>query len=112
MKANYKSCENSDTVSVEILKILGNTIEEPDLGKIFPNPSSDLFTMELEIKESGKYTAVISDNQGHIILELREEYLPKGRKTLQVNMEKYSVGIYFWLIKGQDLQIVKKIIKK
>ena len=49
LKANYKSCENSDTVSVEILKILGNTIEESGLVKIFPNPSSDLFTMELEI---------------------------------------------------------------
>ncbi|WP_255070129.1 metallophosphoesterase [Lacihabitans sp. LS3-19] len=112
LNANYKTCINSDTVSVEVLKILEKEIENENIASVFPNPGSDVFTLDLEMFKGGEYYYLISDINGHLLFKSKLIKFIEGKSQVSVNLEGFASGNYFCILIGEDFKVVKKIIKK
>jgi len=98
---NYKSGFKVDNVKIQNLENLAvNDISQKSL-KIYPNPVSDI----LKIDSQEKIESIsIFDAQGKQVLT--------STSASQLNMERFSAGIYLIKIKTKEREFTEKIIKK
>lgn len=73
--------------------------------KIYPNPVSNLLTIEL--MSDVKSTIQISDNLGHVIFSVSGD-----SKITEIDMSKFAMGIYYIQVKTADDVFVQKLIKQ
>jgi hypothetical protein len=76
--------------------------------KLYPNPVNSILTLSLESKlENSPIKLSIYNAQGRLILN-QSSSLDKGMNNIQLNMEKYSQGMYFISIEhGGDVEHLK-----
>ncbi len=63
--------------------------------KVYPNPVSDLFNLEFELKEVEEVEIVIVDINGKVIKSFYKELTNTGVNRLTFNKNALSAGIYF-----------------
>jgi 1,4-alpha-glucan branching enzyme len=81
--------------------------------KIFPNPATDSFTLELELKKTTLVTVELSDVSGRRLTSLFQGEVNSGRQQLSVNIpESIRPGIYFVKTSSDTGTAVAKIIIK
>ncbi|MFC2131086.1 T9SS type A sorting domain-containing protein [Bacteroidota bacterium] len=84
----------------------------------YPNPFSELTSLEFEITNSGTVEIIIYDNSGNQIQILKCENCQTGRNTLQwncsdANNNRVQSGVYYYEVRfGTEVQSRKMIVIK
>ena len=76
---------------------------------VYPNPSSGIFTLELNNIIEKNTILTIVNSVGKVILS---EKLEIGERTKDINLSEFSKGIYFLEIETENRIINKKLIVK
>lgn len=79
-----------DVTSVE-------SIAQPDLVKIYPNPARESFTVDIDPYLSGDFSIRLMDVKGRSVLEQK---VSSGNTT--VNVTQLTPGIYFCIVTGRQ----------
>ncbi len=99
-------CIETDTILLTIKSEFGvNEIDNPVI-KIYPNPFTDNFTIEIKPEFQ---TIEIYDLNGQI--RFSKEIKQSNIKNLQIETEGLIQGIYILTIKTSEKKLIKKIIK-
>ncbi len=77
---------------------------------IYPNPVSNLITIEFELKQPEIVTINIYNHLGQQV-EFLEENKSAGQQQIEWNAEELSTGIYFCVLKTSEEIQTRKIIK-
>ncbi len=72
---------------------------------VFPNPTSDLFTMSLEQSVAERATLSIYNMQGQLV---HTDYMTKGQQKIQVQATGLEAGLYMIELRGQSQQLLGK----
>lgn len=100
-------CSNTATVELLVANCVGVNETSTGLGlvKVFPNPNNGLFTIELNSSEDK--TIEVSDVSGKKVLRLFT-----AEKMIQVDLNKFSSGVYFIRISSEKNSETIKILKQ
>jgi hypothetical protein len=80
-------------------------------SKIYPNPVSSTATVEFSIK-SATYTDIqLFDISGRKIELILQKYMPTGKYSVDLDMNNYQPGVYFYSFKTSYTSEVVKFIK-
>ncbi|MBX7243122.1 MAG: PKD domain-containing protein, partial [Bacteroidia bacterium] len=79
---------------------------------IYPNPSSTMAYMDIELKENSELSTKIVSVTGQVVAEKTGKYAA-GKQQLQLNTESLSAGFYFVQITANgNTVITKKFVKE
>jgi hypothetical protein len=78
--------------------------------RIYPNPSSSEFTLELGLSEKTGVIVSILDPQGKEVLRLKRQEFAAGIQLLNINMAALPSGMYFCCLSDGEHSIYRKII--
>ncbi|MDP5169253.1 MAG: T9SS type A sorting domain-containing protein [Bacteroidia bacterium] len=78
--------------------------------KVYPNPVTDFFQVEMELKESGNVRMELYNSQGQVLIE-RTFAGQEGAFAQKLNVADYPAGLYFLRIEGDTWSAVKQIAK-
>lgn len=105
-----ETCQNTDTINIQFDDCTG--ISETDSQwsvQVFPNPGSGLFTIDLFARSTEKVNLSIFNALGKEVFTSSEIAVNRNT-TLNVNLENQPEGIYFLNLKGNRINIIKKIV--
>ncbi|MBK8845032.1 MAG: T9SS type A sorting domain-containing protein [Bacteroidetes bacterium] len=87
--------KNTTVVTDAQSKTLEPVYEQGTIG-VFPNPSSGLFNLTLNLTEDARVTITIYDATGKVVaMPLDNVGIPKGYFNKELNLENLGEGIYF-----------------
>lgn len=97
--ANFSPCSTTG---------LSESIELLQLVEVFPNPVSNIVTLLFENINNSSVELIVFNLQGQVFAEMENV----KTNSIQLNMENYQRGMYFYTIKNNNQTIAKgKIIK-
>ncbi|MDP8205597.1 MAG: DUF1566 domain-containing protein [Candidatus Electryonea clarkiae] len=91
----------------------GLNTEHPQVFKLFqnsPNPFNPTTSISFDLQEASKVKLKVFNIYGQQIMTLLDESLEPGFHSLQVNLDKYPSGIYFYSLEAGNYSQVKKMI--
>lgn len=100
---------NSGSAYIYSGTILGISDTEMDVVSIYPNPSSNLVTIELGSIANDTYNIRIINSIGQIIKVIDETTI-NGKEKVLLDVSEYHSGLYFVNIHLGDRSIVKKLL--
>ncbi len=77
---------------------------------IYPNPTTDKFTLAIGNLKQTDFEVLIMNNVGQIVKTIST--LEFQNKTTQVEISNFANGVYYVHVKAGDYTVVKKLIKK
>ena len=79
--------------------------------KLYPNPSSGEFRIEISMEEKGTLTAKLFDMTGKMVQDLSDE-VKEGSMMYSgdIRLEDLSSGIYFLRVESKGKSATKKVI--
>jgi len=79
--------------------------------KLYPNPSSGEFRIEISMEEKGTLTAKLFDMTGKMVQDLSDE-VKEGSMMYSgdIRLEDLSSGIYFLRVESRGKSATKKVI--
>ena len=105
LKSN-KGCDSIIYTNLEVIPFLGSpTPEKLNTVKVYPNPSTNSFNIDLS-KFDSKANITLIDNSGKVVRQ--EQY--SANNLINLNVE--NAGIYFLRIEGNDKSELIKLIKE
>lgn len=121
---SYKVCaynevgisDYSNTVSAvtkESTGIISNNLEFPDkffVGNNYPNPFNPVTNIKFGIPQKSFVKITIYNSMGREIETLQNGFLSAGNYTISWNAERLSSGVYFYGIKADGFNELKKMI--
>jgi hypothetical protein len=78
----------------------------------YPNPVSDITTIEYQLKEAAKVRLEVMNVYGKIVELLVDENKDAGKYTIEYGVGNLSSGIYFYRLTVNDEQFTKQMIVK
>ncbi len=103
------SCINSDTSIITVENCTGIDNIKNDFGIIFyPNPNIGQFAIEKTSNLNKEIKVQLLDIASKLILEI---VIPIDKQKLEIDITKYSKGIYYLHLNIDDEQLVKQILK-
>lgn len=112
---NDARCEFSDEVTIGLPIGCGDNIEENEdqlsSVKVYPNPSSGMFTIDFRNIFPGEYTAEIIDITGKSLIR-NEFYISRSNTKYLMDMIKYPKGLYLIKINGADFNYCQRLLLK
>ncbi len=108
-----KGCENTGVITVEIRDC--TSIDENqqliDLG-VYPNPTSGIFTLQLNTKTSQSVSLLIIDVSGKTVYEAKDLNIFNSH-SMEINLNNVSGGIYnIFVISDKGITDKKVVIQK
>ena len=88
-----------------------NSIENITSFKIYPNPSTGNFSLEVKTISEEKVIIVLTNTIGEIILSEKYNFAA-GKNKIEFNMDDYSKGLYFLQLKTSKTIFVHRIVFK
>jgi hypothetical protein len=129
--ANNKNYLLTISVTTTVAPILGTTVtkvvavlDNPtasglserrnDIGNIsvFPNPASDHFLLNIDLKKSGKYTLSVFSADGRIMMNDSDVNMLAGRQNRSLDISAFPEGIYLLCVAGEDASQTIRFIKQ
>ena len=89
-----------------------NDLSEINTLNIFPNPSSNIFTIDINFVKSGNYNLKIKDVFGRTIKEPTAISLDEGKNEINIDLSDEPTGIYFVEFLNDKFSISKTISKQ
>lgn len=78
--------------------------------RIYPNPSSNIFTLEFDLSETKTISVLIIDVTGREVMSINAKSFSAGKNKINFNLSELNNGVYFCKIKSdENLQTVKLI---
>ncbi|MCK4678634.1 MAG: T9SS type A sorting domain-containing protein [Bacteroidales bacterium] len=106
--SNY--CSSSDTINITIID--NSSINESNtsqLFKIYPNPSTGIFFIDMLTENTENFDIEIYNIKGNCVQKV-SSYNIIGNKRFTLNLNNLSKGIYFITLLYQDNSYVSKVI--
>jgi hypothetical protein len=105
-----KGCVGSDQVTVELKNCTGIGENSANVNvDVYPNPNNGAFTVELNSLHTNKVNIKIVSITGAVVFEQRDVTV-NGSYKQNINLYRYSKGVYNLYILGKGYQINKKIV--
>ncbi|MEJ7911754.1 MAG: alpha-amylase family glycosyl hydrolase, partial [Chitinophagaceae bacterium] len=79
-------------------------------AKVFPNPVTAGFTLELDLPQAGQTKVVLISTAGQVIKVIRESVLPPGKQRININRKALpaAAGVYYFrIVAGSQTKILK-----
>lgn len=98
---------NPDQVSMRINKEFekNGNLEQPTV-RVYPNPSRDVFTMELFSPREKDVVVVLYDQYGRV-LKKKPAHFIAGMNRVQWDLNRYAAGVYYIIFKNHDIKTMK-----
>jgi hypothetical protein len=81
------------------------------LNDIYPNPASDVATLEYSFeKESNNVSVIVYDIRGTKVFEEKQGTLAAGSHKITLNTEAFSAGSYFYQVRANGYVLTKEFI--
>lgn len=87
-----------------------NELEKSLSLNIFPNPVSEVMTLQTNAQDSDNYDLFIYDQNGRQVLNQKIN-IPSGENISPININSFSSGVYNLIISDGKNQITKKMLK-
>ncbi len=100
------------------ISIVGNISQkanETDImisSSYFPNPFTDVATIEFIIPEAGKVDITLIDNTGRTIDIICSKDYPEGKQSIQYQNKNLAPGIYYYKLSYNNQFIINKLVKE
>ena len=103
------TCTNSDTTIIYVQSCVGIDETSNDFGiLIYPNPNTGKFTIEKPNGLNKEVKVKLLDATSKLIMD---KVIPIGKQKVEMDIIKYSNGIYYLQLIVDDEVFVKKILK-
>ena len=100
---------NSNDIISDVSRIKGIITNQFQLYQNYPNPFNPTTTITYEIAERGKVELLIYDILGREVEVLENKTKDAGFYQIQFDASNYSSGVYFYKLRTDNKQIVKKL---
>ena len=96
-----------DDIEIYSNQILGinNPSNENSLS-IYPNPASDILTLDMRLTKTSKITYEVVNNLGQTVISSELE-LSAGNNISKIDVQKLENGIYYFVVKNGDERVKK-----
>ncbi len=84
---------------------------KPALISVSPNPSHDLFNLNIQLNHSSEVSIELFDALGKLIFRTEKEKLLQGSTIRSINGSNFSMGIYFVRMITEDGIVNAKLVK-
>ena len=82
-------------------------------GKIYPNPASDIISLELNSHVGSSCRASLTDITGKVVKQINLGTMKSGINNFSINIADYTPGFYFLQVHfDNNLAFVSKLIKE
>ncbi|MDX5447892.1 MAG: T9SS type A sorting domain-containing protein [Bacteroidota bacterium] len=80
---------------------------------LYPNPTSDRFSVQFELASERKVAAYLYDSQGRMVQQLQERWVPAGRNEFTFSIAPLASGVYFLRLVS-DKRVIEeaKVVKE
>ena len=85
--------------------------EEDEGVMIFPNPTLNQNQLSYEVKETGKVSIQLLDQQGNVLQTVLSTYQDAGSYEQQIDLSELQPGVYLYQIQTPIGTSTKKVIK-
>lgn len=113
MTINTDTLGNISSINYRVPKVFPNAVNEvvsPLYWNLFPNPASDVFTINLISNSSNETLVYLTDINGRKIKDLEMVSIKSGFNSIQVSSLNISEGLYFCHLEMDGVHLVKKIM--
>ena len=77
---------------------------------VYPLPAKQTANIEINVKESAKYTIDVLDLTGRVVANVINETLTAGNHVKEVNVSTFTNGVYFIRVNAGAETAVKRLI--
>jgi hypothetical protein len=103
---------NGETARATFLRgVVGIRVPNPIEGALFPNPVTEVFTVEAAIKQPSQVVMRLTDALGRTMFEVRE-LVPAGTLRKQFDASNLPVGMYLFEMYDGERRFIEKVIKQ
>ncbi len=112
----YSECEPEIEATVTLSVQFVNTSSTKELNediigtRIFPNPTSDAVTVELNLLRSTQVHIGLYDLLGNLQMRDLESYLSSGTQQMQLDVSRMVPGTYMLQIQSGSTRITRKLV--
>lgn len=85
------------------------TVAGLELGQNYPNPASDITTIQFSLPYNGEYAFAIYNMMGQSLYE-ESGNKAGGVYKVEINVNEFPKGVYFYSLRFEDRILVKKMI--
>ena len=113
MTINLDTLGNISSIKYRVPKVFPNAVNEvaaPLNWNVYPNPASDVFTINLVSNSSSQAAVYLTDINGRKIKDIEMVSIKPGFNTIQVSRLDISDGIYFCHLEMDEAHLVRKIL--
>ncbi len=79
------------------------------ISNLFPNPAIEKTQLEINIENAGEYQISLFNNKGQNLMEIANEYMPIGTKTIDISTSNLINGIYYVRISNSKDYVIRKL---
>lgn len=97
--------------NIELYNLNPNSVPTNIINTIYPNPSTNAVSIEVQIETVGNYNIEIISNEGITLENIHNGVLNTGLHTFNWNSSNNSSGIYYCRISNDTNSFSYKIIK-
>ena len=87
-------------------------LEEDERVMVFPNPTLNQNQLSYEVKETGKVSIQLLDQQGNVLQTVLNSYQDAGSYEQQIDLSELQPGVYLYQIQTPTGTSTKKVIKQ
>jgi hypothetical protein len=84
--------------------------EENNIKIIYPNPSTNIVTIEFSQASSGNTNIELINIEGKLIKTVFNSFLEAGIQTIKINTNDIPSGKYYIIVQNEDEKIVFQLI--
>lgn len=96
-------------ILMDFTETLAENTSEIEKVKIFPNPATDIFTIDYEISEKTDLTIKIADNWGNIVETFELKDIAEGEYSKEISTIGYIKGLYFIVLESEKGLVTRKV---
>jgi len=110
----YSICQNSDTITLVVIEQISsasiNDIEAINAITVFPNPASNVATVQFNLQRASEVSIELIDLHGKTLYTQVIPNVAVGTNKVQLNTSEYASGIYSVVLRSESALTTQKLI--